>query len=95
MLPKDLDDNDDYSFEYSPDGVPLDQMEYSSFKSKEDDFGDAIEKINKHMKKGIVIKACDILIRCKKVEMCFFCVRNHATSRSSSCQHKVDQPQLI
>ena len=68
MLPKDLDDNDDYSFEYSPDGVPLDQMEYSSFKSKEDDFGDAIEKINKHMKKGIVIKACDILIRCKKVE---------------------------
>ena len=69
MLPKDLDDNDDYSFEYSPDGAPLDQMTAASFKSDEDDFGDTLDEIHKHMKKGNVIKMYGSTIKVKKVDI--------------------------
>ena len=69
MLPKDLDDNDDYSFEYSPDGAPLDQMTAASFKSDEDDFGDTLDEIHKHMKKGNVIKMYGTTIKVKKVDI--------------------------
>ena len=55
MLPREINDSEAYDFEYLPKGQPLNVIDSASFKSHDEDFGEAVKKIYKRLRKNVVI----------------------------------------
>ena len=55
MLPREINDSEAYDFEYLPKAQPLSVIEQASFKSQDEDFGNAVKKIYKRLKKNVVL----------------------------------------
>ena len=68
MLPREINDSEAYDFEYLPKGQPLNVIESASFKSQDEDFGEAVKKIYKRLRKNVVIcvPEFDIVLRVAK-----------------------------